>query len=91
MNSFKEFQDSKKIMTTDEFNQEFGTDEAVGEIGVITYGNTNFHININRDGFHLVVGNQSWSRKDLNELEAIFWDEFAEVEYNVLKKNQVFL
>lgn len=91
MNNFKEFQDSKKIMTTDEFNQEFGTDEAVGEIGVVTYGDTNFHININRDGFLLIIGNESWSRKDLSELEAIFWDEFAEVEYNVLKKNQVSL
>ena len=86
--NFKEFQDSKKLMTTQEFNEKFDTDEATGEIGVITYGGTNFHININRDGFSLVIGNKEWSRKDLMELECIFWSEFAEIEFNILKANR---
>jgi len=83
---FKEFQNSKTFMTNAEFEEKFGTDEANGEVGVFTYGGTSLHIIINRDGFNLVVGNRDWSSKDLTELEKIFWDEFAEVEYGAFFK-----
>lgn len=78
--NFKEFQESKKFMTTEAFNKKFDA-EVEAEVGVFTYGDTSMHIEINNNGFYLCVGFSDWVSADLTELEQVFWDEFAELEY----------
>lgn len=79
--NFESFQNSRKFMTNEQFENSFGSDEAYGEVGVLTYLNTNLHIIVNKNGFELVLGNEIHTGTDLTTLENIFWIEFVQYEY----------
>jgi len=69
---FKEFQQSRKLMTVEEYNEIGFCDPECHNGKVYVYDNL-FHIEIKDDSFYLSVDRATYEAKTIDELEEIEW------------------
>ncbi len=78
--TFEEFVDTKKLMTFEEIEEEYGA--VVESKKAYNYSDGLFIEVLDNGGYHLTVDRSCYESKDLGELERRLWDDFAREEIN---------